>query len=107
MIRHLHQSVAQLCCAILKFLVIVIVIVNAVSCSRRPLEEEAPTGSYADILLMTDWKLLPETPTGISAIFYPDDGSTPVRIMANNIKQNVVRLRRGTYHVIVFNQSEY
>lgn len=107
MIRHLQHSVAQLCSAILKGVVIALVLVDASSCSRRPLEEEWQLGDYADILLMTDWKLLHETPTGISAVFYPDDGSTPVRLMTNNIKQNVVRLRRGTYHVIVFNQSEY
>lgn len=86
-------------------IVIVIVIVNA--CSRRPLEEEWQAGDYADILLMTDWKLLQESPTGLTAIFYPDDGSAPIRIMSNNTKQNVIRLRRGTYHAVVFNQSEY
>lgn len=87
--------------------ILLLLILDASSCRRRPLEEEWESGDYAEILLVTDWKLLKEVPTGISAIFYPDDGTTPIRVMSNNIKQNVVRLRRGSYHVIIFNQSEY
>lgn len=81
----------------------------ATSCQRRPLEEEWVTNGYADILLMTDWKLLTpyETPTGLTAIFYPVDGGKYVTTMSNNTKQNVVRLALGTYDVLVFNQSIY
>ena len=79
----------------------------AMSCDRRPLEETFETGAYADILLVTDWSKL-EDPnfTGMTAIFYPTDGGTPTRITSNNTERNVVRLRRGSYHILVFNQSE-
>lgn len=82
-------------------------ILATTSCTRRPLEYEWELGNYADILLMTDWKLLEETPTGLTAIFFPDDGSSNTLVLSNQIRQNPVRLQRGKYHVIVFNQSIY
>lgn len=78
------------------------------SCDRRALEEEnLATGEYADILLLTDWSLLPEVPTGMTAIFYPTDGSTETVVMSNNTVGNVVRLKKGKYKALVFNQSIY
>lgn len=77
------------------------------ACTRRPLEEEWERGDYADILLVTDWQLLEETPTGITAIFYPVDGGEAISVISNNTKQNVIRLRKGKYRMLVFNQSVY
>lgn len=90
-------------------LLLVLVSLGLASCERRPLEEEWQSNGYAEILLITDWeKLLPyETPTGLTAIFYPTAGGNPVTVMSNNTYQNVVRLGRGKYDVLVFNQSIY
>lgn len=89
--------------------IVIVAAFVATGCTRRPLDEEWAATGYADILLMTDWKLLTpyETPSGLTAIFYPTDGGNPVRVMSNNTRQNVVRLGYGKYDVIVFNQSIY
>lgn len=78
-----------------------------VTSCRRPLEHEWEDGNYADILLLTDWSLLEKEPTGLTAIFYPEDGSAPTQIVSNNTRRNVVRLKRNNYKVLVFNQSVY
>lgn len=91
----------------LKSLAILFLAVLIASCDRRPLEDVWSTGDYADILLVTDWSQLEEVPTGLTAIFYPDNGGEPISIVSNNIRQNVVRLPRGSYHMLVFNQSVY
>lgn len=77
------------------------------SCQRRPLEEEFAAGGYAEILLLTDWSLLGEVPTGMTAIFYPVGGGTETVLMSNNTVGNTLRLRKGKYKVLVFNQSIY
>ena len=92
---------------ILNLLAVSAFVLAFVACQRRPLEEEWMAGDYADILLMTDWSLLEENPTGLTAIFYPVNGGTPTQIVSNSIHQNVVRLKRGKYHMLVFNQSIY
>lgn len=87
---------------------LILLLVITTSCDRRPLELEDPaTGDYAKILLLTDWKNLGEVPTGMTAIFFPEDGSQPTTIMTNNIGRNIVRLKRGTYKILIFNQSIY
>ncbi len=85
-------------------LLLLVLVAAVTSCHRRPLEDEFEEGEYAEILLQTDWKLLDEKPTGISAYFFPEDGSSPTQLMSNNIWENTVRLRRGRYKVLVFNQ---
>lgn len=90
--------------AIIVFILTTIVLA---SCTRRPLEEEWQKGDYAEILLVTDWKLLDEIPTGMTALFFPEDGSNNVQIISNNTDENPVRLRRGKYRVLIFNQSMY
>lgn len=91
------------------FLVLLALVALGSSCSRRPLEEEWEPYAYAEILLVTDWQqLLPyEKPTGLTAIFYSADGGNPVTVMSNNTEQNAVRLARGRYDVLIFNQSIY
>lgn len=78
------------------------------SCERRPLEEaDLITGDYAKILLLTDWRDLSEIPTGMTAMFFPENGGQPTVIMSNNITRNEVRLKRGRYKLLLFNQSIY
>lgn len=91
----------------IKSLTLLLLALLAISCERRPLEEPWETGNYADILLVTDWSELEEVPTGLTAVFYPDDGGRPISLVTNSIKQNVIRLPRGRYHMLVFNQSVY
>lgn len=78
------------------------------ACDRRPLEDEMlNTGEYADILLLTNWSLLDEVPTGMTAMFYPEDGGAPTVLMSNNTVGNTLRLKQGKYKALVFNQSIY
>lgn len=93
---------------LLRLTLIILTFVTALSCTRRPLEEQWEKGNYAEILLLTNWELLKEeVPTGMTAMFYPIDGSTPTVIMTNQIQRNIVRLNKGKYHVLIFNQSVY
>lgn len=78
------------------------------ACDRRPLEEDSiREGEYAEILLLTNWSQLEEVPTGMTAMFYPEDGGTPTVLMSNNTVGNTIRLKRGKYKALVFNQSIY
>lgn len=77
------------------------------SCHRRPIEEEFTDGQYCDILLLTNWSLLEEVPTGMTAMFFPEDGGTPIVLMSNNTVGNTIRLKAGRYKAVVFNQSIY
>ena len=86
---------------------VAMLMVGLTSCERRVLEDEVVLGAYADVLLLTDWSKLDEQPTGMTAIFYPEDGSSPISVVSNDVERNVVRLRRGQYKVLVFNQSVY
>lgn len=78
------------------------------ACDRRPIEDDTiMTGDYAEILLLTNWSLLDEVPTGMTAMFYPEDGSTPTVLMSNNTVGNTLKLKKGKYKALVFNQSIY
>lgn len=90
-----------------KVLLAVFLSLSLVSCERRPLEVQNPEGQYCDILLLTDWRLLDDTPTGLTAMFFPEDGGTPTIVMSNNTVGNVIRLNKGRYKMLVFNQSIY
>ncbi len=62
----------------------------------------------APMRIDVDWSnfLEYETPTGMTVIVYPQDGSTPITAKTNDISHVLVSLPEGDYNSIVFNQSE-
>ena len=74
------------------------------SCERRPLIDREDSVNYAEVTVEFDWSLAGMSPTGMSAIFYPTDGGTPV-IHKTGDRVSTVRLREGTYHIVGFNYS--
>lgn len=97
----LHNALGSIC------LLCLLALMMLSSCTRRPLEEEWQKGDYAEILLVTDWSLLDEVPTGMTALFFPEDGSSNIQIISNNTRENTIRLRKGKYRALIFNQSMY
>lgn len=61
------------------------------------------------VTLKVNWELVSEKPSGMTAMFYPIDGSQPFSFITNNVDSFEVKLPEGTYHYLVFNQtvSEY
>lgn len=74
------------------------------SCERRPLIDPGESGIYAEIAVEFDWSLASMQPGGMTAIFYPEDGSAPM-IHKTGDNLSTVRLRAGGYHVVGFNYS--
>ncbi len=60
---------------------------------------------FCDVRLNVDWSSLDETPSGMTAIFFNENGSEPAVFTTNDVNSAVVPLRTGVYNVILFNQS--
>jgi len=62
----------------------------------------------AQVRVDVDWSYFTkyEAPTGMTVTLFPDDGSTPHRTVTHTIDHAVMSLPVGTYHALVFNQSE-
>ncbi len=73
------------------------------SCERRPLTYDYHP--YCEVTLDVDWDALEKSPTGMTAIFYPQNGGKPVTHTTNDVFGTYVNLRSGIYNVILFNQS--
>ena len=52
-----------------------------------------------------DWGPCGIDPDGMTALFYPVDGGEPSRFLTNTVTGDEVRLRKGIYNVVVFNQA--
>lgn len=74
------------------------------SCERRPLVDPEYSVNYAEVTVEFDWELAGMQPTGMTAIFYPTDGGTPLIHKTGDVV-STVRLREGTYRVVGFNYS--
>lgn len=48
----------------------------------------------------------PDDMTGMTAIFYPIDGSERSKFLSNQITRKEISLKAGIYNVVVFNQAE-
>ena len=65
-------------------------------------------GEYVDrcaVRLDIDWGPCGIDPDGMTALFYPVDGGEPSRFLTNTVTGDEVRLRKGIYNVVVFNQA--
>lgn len=78
---------------------------TTISCERRDLTYDYYP--YADIALSVDWSKAGEVPSGMTAIFYPQNGDEPTIHTTNSVTASTVGLRAGTYNIILFNQSPY
>ncbi len=57
------------------------------------------------VRLDIDWGPCGIDPDGMTALFYPVDGGEPSRFLTNTVTGDEVRLRKGIYNVVVFNQA--
>ncbi len=88
----------------MKRIILYLISFLAVSCELR----ELTYGYYpvCNLTLDVDWSLFGETPDGMTAIFYPKrKGLKPVVHTTNEVRSTIVPLSKGTYDIILFNQS--
>lgn len=74
------------------------------ACERR----ELTYFDEAEVTITADWSgadLDGEARYGATAMFYPTDGSTPLTVLMGDRTRQVIRLKEGTYDVILFNRS--
>lgn len=74
------------------------------SCNHKELCYTHP--HKARIRLDVDWSLFRvETPTGMSVLFYPEEGGAPQTVLSNTTTHVETDLAIGTYRALVYNQS--
>lgn len=57
------------------------------------------------ISIDVDWSLMDETPTGMTVIFYPTDGSQPYSYVTNEVFHIEKDMPEKDYDILIFNQS--
>ena len=83
------------------------VIIAAASCEHKELCYYHP--HVAPVRVNVDWRLFTmEEPTGMTAYAYPlhEDETRIYRFISHNINYITLELEAGSFHTIVFNQSE-
>lgn len=58
-----------------------------------------------EITLYFDWHQLSERPTGMTVLFYPEDGGEPYKFVSNVVDSITVKLPHQNYEMLVFNQT--
>ncbi len=62
---------------------------------------------FYTVPVYVDWtQFEDETPTGMTVMFFPRSGKTPVVELTHSVYSTKVKLRTGMYDVVVFNQSD-
>ena len=85
------------------FIILISLVMGLVGCSK-----ETMIGEYVDrcaVRLDIDWGPCGIDPDGMTVLFYPVDGGEPSRFLTNMVTGDEVRLRKGIYNVVVFNQA--
>ena len=85
------------------FIILISLVMGLAGCSK-----ETMIGEYVDrcaVRLDIDWGPCGIDPDGMTALFYPVDGGEPSRFLTNTVTGDEVRLRKGIYNVVVFNQA--
>lgn len=72
-------------------------------CERRTLTYDYRP--WCDVRVNVDWSAFGSTPTGMTLMCFPQDGSAPSVITTTQTESTVAALRSGTYDIMVFNQS--
>lgn len=83
--------------------VLFLIIMGLAGCSKETMIDK-----YADtcsIRLDIDWSFCGIELDGMTAIFYPTDGGQAVRFLTNTVTGDMVRLKKGIYNVVIFNQA--
>lgn len=80
-----------------------VLLLLSTACERR----ELTYFEEAEINVEVDWSRsgLSENGYGATAMFYPADGSSPMKVLMGDREYTTVRLREGLYRVLVFNRS--
>lgn len=91
------------CCPVIATIVLSL----AVSCTYKDLcyNHEGHSGKKVDVLIRMDWGNPSEYPTGMTLMFFPQDGSAPFKYITNSVDSTVFSLPVGTYDVVAFNQT--
>ena len=85
------------------FIILISLVMGLAGCSK-----ETMIGEYVDrcaVRLDIDWGPCGIDPDGMTVLFYPVDGGEPSRFLTNTVTGDEVRLRKGIYNVVVFNQA--
>ncbi len=85
-----------------KLVCILLTLIAFSACRREITYDYHP---YCDVAVDVDWSSFSETPTGMTAMFYPHDGGEPIVYTTHSIHKATFALRTGTYNMILFNQS--
>jgi len=86
-------------------LLAVLALAQGVSCRREPLVDSVEINGF-QLVIRPRWIEMDTRPTGMTAIIYPTDGSTPTRISTNTVDSISVPIAAGNYRVLLFNQAE-
>lgn len=75
------------------------------ACDRR----ELTYSNEPEIIITADWSKAGlgehEAQYGATAVFYPIDGGAPVTVLMGDRDRKTARLKKGRYHVVLFNRS--
>ena len=85
------------------YMVLLLFVMLLVGCEHK----ELCNNHYhrAKIRVNVDWTLFGERPTGMTMLFYPQDGSSPIRYITHDVDGLNVDLLAGKYDVLVFNKT--
>lgn len=87
------------------FITTALLLCGLCSCEHKDLCYEHP--HTAGAIIKVDWSdfVEKETPTGMTVMVYPQDGSSAKTLLSNDIEQVASPLLEGLYDLYVFNQS--
>lgn len=88
--------------ALASLLMLWFVFAGITSCQLR---EIGDADDQAHISIDVDWSLMDEDPTGMTVIFYPEDGSKPYQYVTNDVHHIEQNLPEKEYEILIFNQS--
>lgn len=84
-------------------LLIMIITLAITSCIRQELDYNYSPN--CNIRVAIDWSQSGLTTHGATALFYPQDGGKPITAIMSDPNGEIVRLPKGIYNIIVFNQT--
>lgn len=79
------------------------VIITAIGCQRQALDYNYSPNCNVKVTI--DWSKSGLTTHGATAIFYPQDGGKAIIAIMSEPKGETIKLPKGIYNVIVFNQT--
>lgn len=74
------------------------------SCEYKELCYDHPHNN-GKVSIFVDWKYAAEKPTGMTVIFYPEDGGDPIINHTNQVDHVDIDVPDGQYDILLFNQT--